>query len=165
MGCDRCILDGELMILKFQSTHPHGVRPRPIMPCRKRAGFQSTHPHGVRQGAILGVDADEIISIHAPAWGATEMYRRYDTYAKIFQSTHPHGVRPILSASFIVKGDISIHAPAWGATSMTALTRLNMWNFNPRTRMGCDASNAIIGRHSSDFNPRTRMGCDAFIFT
>ena len=33
----------------FQSTHPHGVRPKCLWPYTKCIWFQSTHPHGVRQ--------------------------------------------------------------------------------------------------------------------
>ena len=33
--------------------------------------FQSTHPHGVRRVAVLVNLAQVVISIHAPAWGAT----------------------------------------------------------------------------------------------
>ena len=79
-----------------------------------------------------------MISIHAPAWGATPQTVGGVGSSK-FQSTHPRGVRPygpILWAgqprdfnprtrvgcdfSNRGKGDfdgISIHAPAWGATA------------------------------------------------
>ena len=55
------------------------------------------------------------ISIHAPAWGATlqlDLFRRNE--------------------------HISIHAPAWGATASGKMMTDTAWNFNPRTRMGCD---------------------------
>ena len=55
---------------KFQSTHPHGVRPSEIDVDFDHELFQSTHPHGVRL----------LIS------------PRYESSLK-FQSTHPHGVR------------------------------------------------------------------------
>ena len=100
------------------------------------------------------------ISIHAPAWGAT------DTAALDYRYTQ-----------------ISIHAPAWGATCEQAALAPAGAHFNPRTRMGCDrmASSVTIhclpfqsthphgvrrdrdhGRVSGlhNFNPRTRMGCD-----
>ena len=55
--------------------------------------FQSTRPRGARHvvalGAALGVD----VSIHAPAWGATQVH--------LLQLVDQH---------------VSIHAPAWGAT-------------------------------------------------
>ncbi len=55
------------------------------------------------------------VSIHAPAWGATEHYNRS---------------MPGLP--------VSIHAPAWGATddAMDALT--GVVGFNPRARVGRD---------------------------
>ncbi len=55
------------------------------------------------------------ISIHAPAWGATRKYAVVFG-GSAFQSTHPRGVRPAVPTKFINTGDISIHAPAWGAT-------------------------------------------------
>ena len=56
--------------------------------------FQSTHPHGVRHPLNAEYSIDLIISIHAPAWGAT---------------SGGDDCRQVC--------DISIHAPAWGATS------------------------------------------------
>ena len=57
-------------------------------------GFQSTHPHGVRPGQPESRIKSDIISIHAPAWGAT------------------------LAFAYLYRRDrISIHAPAWGATN------------------------------------------------
>ena len=60
---------------------------------------------------------EDYVSIHAPAWGAT---RDYFTTARPwpqFQSTHPRGVRP-----------------AWSPRSCGSA------GFNPRTRVGCDSS-------------------------
>ncbi len=53
--------------------------------------FQSTHPHGVRPNG-LGVYWCIIVSIHAPARGATRNVSDYKL-SLWFQSTHPHGVR------------------------------------------------------------------------
>ena len=57
-----------------------------------------------------------------------------------FQSTHPSGVRPAIIES----------------------QRPEVFNFNPRTPVGCDAS--LISRLSRQkhFNPRTPVGCDTF---
>ena len=101
----------------FQSTHPRGVRrcisspsprttgsfnPRTRVGC-DRVGmtalgwvfmFQSTHPRGVR--LLHGCFAAHagLVSIHAPAWGATPaVYGILGPYLRV-----------------------SIHAPAWGAT-------------------------------------------------
>ena len=54
--------------------------------------FQSTHPHGVRPIELLRAYVPPLVSIHAPARGATSVFLSYRDRAK-FQSTHPHGVR------------------------------------------------------------------------
>ena len=98
----------------FQSTHPHGVRPRPSRVAGQLMLFQSTHPHGVRLCQLsttiyrsrfnprTRMGCDKIlarlttpynVSIHAPAWGATAFLVK--AFAPAF---------------------VSIHAPAWGAT-------------------------------------------------
>ena len=56
-----------------------------------------------------------MVSIHAPAWGAT-----HDTKSPHltdwFQSTLPHGERPQNVITIYKAHPVSIHAPAWGAT-------------------------------------------------
>ena len=58
----------------------------------------------------------ELVSIHAPTWGAT---RRNAPIVEVveFQSTRPRGAR--LEVLDTLAGDlaVSIHAPTWGATS------------------------------------------------
>ena len=54
--------------------------------------FQSTRPHGARQ-FFNGMDGDDVlVSIHAPARGATEDEDAEGGENK-FQSTRPHGAR------------------------------------------------------------------------
>ncbi len=123
----------------FQSTHPHGVRPTAQTARSSTLLFQSTHPHGVRQQMTPEQRARQVVSIHAPARGATAKrlslprWRRSFNprtrtgcdyvgddgrhYITVFQSTHPHGVRRLICLS------ISAVMPC----------------FNPRTRTGCDA--------------------------
>ena len=95
MGCDLPWLIIKIFKPKFQSTHPHGVRPNGhclyTFPCHQ---FQSTHPHGVR----LTTKEVKMLSI-------------------VFQSTHPHGVRPERGWESDRFNQVSIHAPAWGATN------------------------------------------------
>ncbi len=79
-------------------------------------GFLSFNPRTRRgcDGASVYVGGRLLVSIHAPAGGATR-----DGSARLavcpFQSTHPQGVRPlgILCSSPL---GVSIHAPAGGAT-------------------------------------------------
>ena len=122
----------------FQSTHPRGVR-------RRRCGyhhyshrFQSTHPRGVRPALLVDVLRPRLVSIHAPARGATgrrgelTLVSRVSIHAPArgatlcraagrmwlcgFQSTHPRGVRPDRVDGALRLQRVSIHAPARGAT-------------------------------------------------
>ena len=143
--------------------------------------FQSTHPHGVRPCRPQSDYRWQSVSIHAPAWGATQQQVEYWEFAPV-----------------------SIHAPAWGATWHAHNRRGWKGRFNPRTRMGCDVVTLVLCPHivvsihapawgatniffqivriinvsihapawgatkrqqrrqnvSKCFNPRTRMGCD-----
>ena len=124
-----------LVIFKFQSTHPHGVRlliltltiyqirfnPRTRMGCDiiskcEKDTILSFNPR-TRMGCDKVCSSSYclfVVSIHAPAWGAT--FRRARATSKaLFQSTHPHGVRRATTDWF-----------------------LQVQSFNPRTRMGCD---------------------------
>ena len=56
----------------FQSTHPHGVRRYLQLLEVDVELFQSTHPHGVRLQQLQQQRYDKRVSIHAPAWGATQ---------------------------------------------------------------------------------------------
>ena len=83
----------------FQSTRPHGARPRQQ---RKRPQHRSFNPR-----ARMGRDpkllryhpAHTLVSIHAPAWGATHKDSRSTRTTEMFQSTRPHGARRSWSAS------------------------------------------------------------------
>ena len=146
----------------FQSTHPHGVRPDGFRSRYNQRWFQSTHPHGVRRYAVAAMCSGD--------W---------------FQSTHPHGVRlcfmrqgfyecvvsihaPTWGATkpplpFGIAQKVSIHAPTWGATLLLLSLRLHFTCFNPRTHMGCDYGYADVPHRFLCFNPRTHMGCDIVI--
>ena len=103
---------------RFQSTHPHGVRPaRARVVFSILRVFQSTHPHGVRHasgGCFPGTAI--LVSIHAPTRGATRF---------------SHGRRYFKN--------VSIHAPTRGATSSGRSRSHRGVCFNPRTHTGCDA--------------------------
>ena len=92
-GCDAIRL--------LLSSKASGFNPRTRTGCDRGSGFtrrfllrfQSTHPHGVRLFEPDIDDAEDSVSIHAPARGATGPYSSSSALAS-FQSTHPHGVRP-----------------------------------------------------------------------
>ena len=144
----------------FQSTHPRGVRHQSISTACTGCSFQSTHPRGVRPASVprargqrksfnprtrAGCDSlsghedkrPAIVSIHAPARGATNQQAR-------------------CLRSFLV----SIHAPARGATCRSSARIAAVYGFNPRTRAGCDIVPMGFPSFVTSFNPRTRAGCD-----
>ena len=96
MGSDQILIPEPLI--------PNHFNPRPRMgsdfdktrPCANASGFQSTPPHGERRHIKIFFTSKHIISIHAPAWGATRCF-----------------IKPKRHVA------ISIHAPAWGATAKT----------------------------------------------
>ena len=83
--------------------------------------FQSTRPHGARLPAILRILRTGLVSIHAPARGAT-----------------------LFGASRRANISVSIHAPARGATVDGACADSLRSRFNPRARTGRDASPSAI---------------------
>ena len=148
-------------IIRFQSTHPRGVRRRalPCWPASTR--FQSTHPRGVRHASLERVPHEALVSIHAPAWGATGAWIKgharmsgFNPRTRVGCDGTPAGLCPPVRSGF-----------------------------NPRTRVGCDVKNLLkfsqkalfqsthprgvrLQRHhhptkgNTGFNPRTRVGCD-----
>src|SRR5690606_9600223 len=54
--------------------------------------FQSTRPRGARLGQLHQAGMGTVVSIHAPAWGATRVVEEHK----------------------IIEIQVSIHAPAWG---------------------------------------------------
>ena len=126
--------------------------------------FQSTHPGGVRLHRCFYDLQHGCISIHAPGWGATYIEAR-NAILK-FISIHAPGWGA--TAHGIFRHDplfaISIHAPGWGATGTILRGAIMDDNFNPRTRVGCDANDRIRHWGDHDFNPRTRVGCDRMFY-
>ena len=133
---------------------------RPGLTCFMRTiqKFQSTHPHGVRPQTVPGLYSNFYFNPRTRM--GCDISFSVGSNSFLFQSTHPHGVRQVCHRPDDPAVGISIHAPAWGATSEKYGLTVYLCDFNPRTRMGCDSSDfgiLAIGRY---FNPRTRMGCD-----
>ena len=103
---------------RFQSTHPHGVRP--LSACGLYTWlslFQSTHPHGVRR-STRSTNRPRLLAFQSThPHGVRRRLPGIKARAAKFQSTHPHGVR---------------HG-YWMYLGATAKY------FNPRTHTGCDA--------------------------
>ena len=79
--------------------------------------FQSTRPRGARLARHTPGVGHLIVSIHAPAWGATAARGRS-----------------------IRMEHVSIHAPAWGATSRGVSARRILWMFQSTRPRGARPS-------------------------
>ena len=123
---------------KFQSTLPRRERRGLCNYNYSRSGFQSTLPRRERPNDNESFIDILIISIHAPAKGAT--FSRYFPCIPLaqFQSTLPRRERP--SSMFDI---------------------ISCGHFNPRSREGSDLNAAVKSSGSNfNFNPRSREGSD-----
>ncbi len=86
---------------------------------RELLRFQSTRPRGARPCKRTCVDVHcRLVSIHAPARGATSGSEARSGMSKGFQSTRPRGARRVQGTVYAQRRRrVSIHAPARGATS------------------------------------------------
>ena len=141
-GCDSPRTYTCFPFVRFQSTHPRGVRLSPHKKNVSAKPFQSTHPRGVRLLANL-------------------------VGAKLgnFNPRTREGCDLRCVVHLIKHCDISIHAPARGATPAPLALPVVVADFNPRTREGCDTCSTPQRCRASNFNPRTREGCDATMRT
>ena len=166
---------------RFQSTRPRGARLHIRQSLRPAGRFQSTRPRGARpQTQILNI-LDRLISIHAPAWGATGLCVRscrsdkISIHAPAWGATEQIGISgidvlisihaPAWGATFHhlrvrTRLLISIHAPAWGATFFCIGASSRRRDFNPRARVGRDGSFTSFWNVKDYFNPRARVGRD-----
>ena len=169
--------------MRFQSTHPRGVRPAAAgQPPQRSACFNPRTRVGCDVIFRGHHDGQRGVSIHAPAWGATSSTAQ-PTFKVQFQSTHPRGVRRCLRRmgrhyrrGFNPRTRVgcdrvmvrnrrrrlpfqSTHPR--GVRQGLYVLRIHRGNgFNPRTRVGCDAMDVRTLHPATCFNPRTRVGCD-----
>ncbi len=103
----------------------------------------------------------DVVSIHAPAWGATANDRYRDRKAAV--SIHaPAWGATSCDRSTRHRKQVSIHAPAWGATARERKAKVSEICFNPRSRVGSDISLDCRPQPITGFNPRSRVGSDDF---
>ena len=154
----RCRLG--LTHLKFQSTHPHGVRRRKRKKRPRKRLFQSTHPHGVRPGTYENYSLCVKFQSTHPH-GVRHLVLDTVKTASSFQSTHPHGVRPGHDRRRAKLDGVSIHAPSRGATSkLRRLTPQRKVSIHAPSR-GATIQRSGAATEQHRFNPRTLTGCDA----
>ena len=160
VGCDTCFVPLLGIHGKFQSTHPRGVRPINA-DVVYRAEIVSIHaPAWGATGAWPDRGPVGPVSIHAPAWGATRCNWPSAWVLRKFQSTHPRGVRHSAHHGACIDKQVSIHAPAWGATSWARTPSCWALLFQSTHPRGVRRRPHGSGLASGGFNPRTRVGCD-----
>ena len=77
--------------------------------------FQFTLPHGERRDEHLGGEVGDVVSIHAPAWGATRAHGQPSRSSPVSIHAPAWGAtRRRFYPRAVLR--VSIHAPAWGAT-------------------------------------------------
>ncbi len=121
----------------FQSTRPRGARLEYELQPVQIDWFQSTRPRGARLLAVFRYQFSFEVSIHTPAWGATEYEQLsllpssgFNPHARVGRDDrfrawvtdicfNPHARvgRDYCHALRFVGLHVSIHTPAWGATT------------------------------------------------
>ena len=148
-----------------------------------RPVFQSTHPRGVRRDGQPPDCRCGDVSIHAPAWGATEIPEgvriqaecfnprtrvgcdaRYDEVMDAlgqFQSTHPRGVR--LGKKYHLLPAVEFQSTHPRGVRLPLGVYGFVWSRFQSTHPRGVRPGASGLRHTyrRGFNPRTRVGCDA----
>ena len=121
--------------------------------------FQSTRPRRARLPHICKAATDRLVSIHAPAKGATNM-RVYGNVPDRVSIHAPAKGATEDSSEDLGFPDVSIHAPAKGATFIKVLLFLNTEVSIHAPAKGATGLCAIPAVRKS-FNPRAREGRDA----
>ena len=125
-----------------------------------RQEFQSTLPRGERRKLANSNEVDVLISIHAPARGATwvsDMSKQFSP----FQSTLPRGERPTRSGLSSAWWNFNPRSREGSDVRAGTVLEVIGFDFNPRSREGSDRVTGVGLRLPEDFNPRSREGSDA----
>ena len=102
--------------MAFQSTRPRGARRTPsakidaVFPA-----FQSTRPRGARRHIIRQIREVRVVSIHAPARGATTFFYSQGQCFEVSIHAPARGATRTHDSGHALQ-EVSIHAPARGAT-------------------------------------------------
>ena len=121
--------------------------------------FQSTLPHGERHKKHGYSVAVSIVSIHAPARGAT-WHISHSDFPRLFQSTLPHGERQLYCELSVIYTQVSIHAPARGATIITSIVFIFINVSIHAPARGATYIDGYQPQRRTCFNPRSRTGSD-----
>ena len=168
----------------FQSTPPHGGRPCAARELVEATGFNPRpRTGGDRTQSHDGVTFTRVVSIHAPARGATMWVIAPADGARFqstpphggrricgglrrpratFQSTPPHGGRQVVEGGLDRAREVSIHAPARGATRRHGHVWMTGGFQSTPPHGGRRRRRSIRFRDRQSFNPRPRTGGDQY---
>ncbi len=165
----------------FQSTRPRGARRGLVAGLRSLRGFNPRARAGrdicdrgisscrarFNPRARAGRDLDasfavssRLVSIHAPARGATLRFRQATLHGA-FQSTRPRGARLHTRCRHAKPRRVSIHAPARGATRVNQGPMVWTMFQSTRPRGARHRRRRRLRPRSWCFNPRARAGRDS----
>ena len=134
-----------------------------------------------RDGGVCVHAAVVLVSIHAPAWGATSPLRAlcvenlcFNSRARVgrdvrsaasvasdlFQFTRPRGARHRVGGEAQFVRAVSIHAPAWGATLAHNSIAVGLSAFQFTRPRGARLLVLLVKRVPNSFNSRARVGRD-----
>ena len=126
--------------------------------------FQSTHPSGVRPQWHGRYHRRQLISIHAPQWGATQALNASCLSTVNFNPRTPVGCDHVERTLDLGRA-ISIHAPQWGATIQRVHVNLPLAISIHAPQWGATVRPRWEATHANYFNPRTPVGCDQCALT
>ena len=121
-GSDAAANKANILAQQFQFTLPRGERRMTETPNWDATKFQFTLPRGERHILILLIGNIVIVSIHAPARGATHPYTPHRKHCHSFNSRSREGSDEAQAEVDNIE-TVSIHAPARGATSRMHVLR------------------------------------------
>ena len=147
----------------FQSTLPRRERRSTPADIISDVLFQSTLPRRERRSYLRRYQYLYLISIHAPAKGATFLSRACSSGSKNFNPRSREG-SDVKGVCWHKRMGISIHAPAKGATIPALLLVSNPILFQSTLPRRERHENHQQGFHHRHFNPRSREGSDHLLF-
>ncbi len=130
--------------------------------CVSTARFLSTLPRGERRQNGRRVKRDDVVSIHAPARGATLEIAATRRWREVSIHAPARGAT-IARSRPTIRVVVSIHAPARGATRAQIACVLIVCGFYPRSRAGSDRSREAFACAAECFYPRSRAGSDRWL--
>ena len=127
---------------EFQFALPRGERPKISSRSTPSSEFQFALPRGERRPSLTCRDCPPAFQFALPR-GERPTCFSWMAASNVFQFALPRGERPAKSVTGHFIAAVSIRAPAWGATQRTSAPGGDD-RFNSRSRVGSDASHAVL---------------------